>query len=103
MIINIDNNVLILSLINILSFGLGYLIGKLRPISGVSSNSQVYNGSPINRLDGQNKLKISIDDSKFVTEIKTDGLEKKYTDLGDKKVSNENIGNSINKLKNMKG
>ena len=103
MTLNIDNNVLILSIINILSFSLGYILGKLRPISGVSNSSQAYYGSPDNRPNSQVRPKISIDDTKFVTEIKTDGLEKKYNDLGDKKVSNENIGNSINKLKNMKG
>lgn len=103
MIINIDNDVLILSLINILSFFLGYILGKLRPISGVSNSSQAYFGSPGNKLNTNNRTKISIDDTKFVTEIKTEGLEKKYNDLGDKTISNENIGNSISKLKNMKG
>ncbi len=49
------------------------------------------------------KDKIQIDDKKFVTDIKTDNLEKKYKDLGDIKTSNENISSSINKLKNMKG
>jgi hypothetical protein len=103
MIINIDNDVLVLSIINILSFSLGYILGKLRPISGVSNSSQAYFGGPGNQSNTNNKAKISIDDTKFVTEIKTEGLEKKYNNLGDKKVSNENIGNSINKLKNMKG
>jgi hypothetical protein len=46
---------------------------------------------------------ISIDNSKFVVDIKTDQLEKKYEGLGEIKNSQENIGSSINKLKNMKG
>lgn len=45
---------------------------------------------------------VAIDDRKFVIDIKTDNLEKKYDQLGEVKQSNENISNSINKLKNMK-
>ena len=45
---------------------------------------------------------ITIDDTKIVTKINTDNLEKKYNSLGDKKESEENIGESVNKLKNLK-
>ena len=46
---------------------------------------------------------ISIDNTKVVVDIKTEGLEKKYDSLGDVKNTQENISGSINKLKNMKG
>lgn len=46
--------------------------------------------------------KITIDESKYVTDIKTSGMEKKYENLGETKVSEENIESSINKLKNIK-
>lgn len=46
---------------------------------------------------------VSIDETKVVTNISTDNLVKKYDELGDKTVSNDNISSSINKLKNMKG
>jgi hypothetical protein len=53
-----------------------------------------------NKTTGQS---ISIDSSKFVVDIKTDGLEKKYQNLGEIKGTNESIESSVNKLKNMKG
>jgi hypothetical protein len=46
--------------------------------------------------------KVIIDERKFVTDIKTSGMEKKYENLGETKISNENIESSINKLKNLK-
>lgn len=45
---------------------------------------------------------VSIDETKVVTNINTDNLVKKYEELGDKTVSNDNISGSISKLKNMK-
>ena len=44
---------------------------------------------------------VSIDETKVVTNISTDNLVKKYDELGDKTVSNDNISSSINKLKNI--
>jgi hypothetical protein len=61
---------------------------------------------------GQNKLKNShisnqtkftnIDTSKVVVAINTDNLEKKYDNLGDLKQTQDNIHESVNKLKNLK-
>ena len=45
---------------------------------------------------------ISIDDKKYVVAIDTKGIEKKYDTLGETKQSEENILNSVNKLKNIK-
>jgi hypothetical protein len=46
---------------------------------------------------------INIDEKIHITDIKTDGMIKKYENLGEIKNSNENITNSIDKLKRMKG
>lgn len=91
-------------MINFITFSIGYIFGKLtnNTIIGVSNTSQ----KPIGFFDKsqkENKTKISIDDSKFIADITTDNLEKKYTSLGDTKTSTENISSSISKLKNMKG
>jgi hypothetical protein len=45
---------------------------------------------------------VEIDDSKYVTEINTKGLEKKYSSIGEKKESKDDISSSIDKLKNLK-
>lgn len=97
------NNTILLfifSIVIINSFFIGYLVGR-------SSASGVYN-SPQSFFD-KNKQKssveknnLSIDDKKFVTEIKTDNLERKYSSLGDIKTTEDTIDSSVNKLKNLK-
>jgi len=82
-------------------FLIGYFYGK-HQAAGVSNIIK-----PTNFFESvksqENKVgKITIDEAKFVTEIKTDHLEKKYDSLGDIKKSEENINRSIDKLKNMK-
>jgi hypothetical protein len=52
--------------------------------------------------DEKSQNKIIIDDRKFVTDISVDGMEKKYNELGNTKLSNENISESVNKLQNLK-
>jgi len=51
----------------------------------------------------ESNQEISIDDTKVVLKIDTDGMQKKFTDLGKTKKSENDIGSAINKLKNMKG
>lgn len=98
----IDTNIIVVLIILILiinSFVVGYLLGRS------SNNSGVLNTKPQSFFKQQNSLlkdTISIDDKKFVVDIKTEGLEKKYDSLGDIKKSEENISNSVNKLKNLK-
>lgn len=93
--------ILILILINILSFILGFILGKLWSISGVITNN---NNRPKSFLKSSNETveSVSIDEKIYITDIKTDGMVKKYDDLGEVKKSNENITSSINKLKQMK-
>lgn len=99
----IDTNIIVILIILILiinSFVVGYLLGQS------SNNTGVLNSKPQSffkqQQDALSKDTISIDDKKFVVDIKTEGLEKKYDSLGDIKKSEENISNSVNKLKKMK-
>lgn len=98
--INIDNNTIIWLILGIILFILGYIISFLR------CNIGYVNGVPqrMNKIvnNKSNKLNISIDDSKYVTDITTDNLEKKYNNLGDIVQSSDNIESSINKLKDLK-
>jgi hypothetical protein len=79
-------------------FFIGYFLGKQSSV-GVSND---ISNPQRKSVSSNTKHKISIDETKIVTEINTDGLEKKYDQLGETKQSNENIANSINKLKNIK-
>ncbi len=98
------NNELVIGIIVIVlivnSFLLGYFFGHYTYKNGVNNNISFFTKQKENN---QLKSEISIDDKKFVTEIKTDNLEKKYNSLGDIKSTSENISGSVNKLKNLKG
>lgn len=57
-----------------------------------------------NNTNNSNTIsKISIDDTKYVTKINTDNLEKKYDDIASIKHSQDTIESSVNKLKTIKG
>ena len=87
--------------IGVCLFLIGYFMGK-QLNTGVSNT--VINTKPASFFDDikKDKKTVSIDDTKYVVDIKTSGMEKKYDSLGDIKKSEENISDSINKLKNMK-
>jgi len=90
--------VVILILTHIIFFFMGYVLAK------IGQNNGVFNTRPKSFFDQQhNDTKVSIDDKKYVVNISTDGLEKKYAQLGETKESSEKIDSAINKLKNMKG
>jgi hypothetical protein len=78
----------------------GYLLGK------ISSQKTDINSTKINSFFDQQKLpkqnSIDIDNTKFVGDINTQGLEKKYNTLGDIQTTQDNISDSVNKLKNLK-
>ena len=85
----------------VIVFILGLIIGKLW------SNVGVYNNSPISKkpssfFDKEVKKSISIDETKFVGDIKTEGLEKKYANIAEEKTTTSDIQTSIDKLKNLK-
>lgn len=89
----------------ITSFCLGFLLGKLNGIQVVTTTEKEIQVKKYRQKEQpvEEKVNIEIDSRKFVTDIKTDGLEKKYDTLGEVKQSTENIGSSINKLKNLRG
>lgn len=93
--------ILILVFLNFLSILIGYILAK------ITNNFGVYSDRPKSFFDKHSNSnnpisKIEIDSGKFVTEINTSNLEKKYTSMGEEKISTENISESINKLKNIK-
>jgi len=101
--INIDQtSLLVIVLVILCAFGtlIGYILGRINTEKGVYS---IKPKSFFEKDQEKKEDKISINDTKYVIDIKTTGLEKKYSSLGDKKESEENIESSINKLKNMKG
>jgi len=95
--------VLYLSLfLNLVFFILGYIVAKIYHSQhniGSQSNLWVNNRSTNNV---KSATKIAIDESKYVTDINLSGIEKKYDELGDTKVSNDQIASSVDKLKNLK-
>jgi hypothetical protein len=100
-----NNHIIIYILIicNIFSVIIGYILGKITNTSGVYNTSNIKPTSFFEQNKSTKKSTISIDSTTVVTDIKTDNLEKKYSSLGDTKISNENISSSISKLKSMKG
>ena len=82
-------------------FLIGYLCGS-KQTGGVYNTDKSSFFASNNIAKKTTNHSISIDDKKVVTKINTDNLEKKYNSLGDKKESEESIGESVNKLKNLK-
>lgn len=95
-----DIHIIILLVLIFFAFILGLLCGKI-----LTNNSQSNNASQsffTKQKEQTTKQNISIDETKYVIDIKTDNLEKKYDNLGDTKQSKEHISSSIDKLKNLK-
>lgn len=99
----IDSNIIIVLIIIVVinTFFIGYFFGRFTNNNGVSIDKPK---SFFRQQDSKTKEvnTISIDDKKFVVDITTEGLEKKYNSLGDIKTTEENISSSVNKLKNLK-
>lgn len=88
-------------LVAINSLCIGYFVGRsFNSIKDVQDSESFFKKE---KRQKNEKTPVLINESKFVSNIKTDGLEKKYTTLGETQISNDNISSSINKLKNMKG
>jgi cytoskeletal protein RodZ len=99
--INDISTLYILIIINVVIFIIGYLLGK-NHTSFLPQHDKPKSFFDTNTTEN-NKTNISINEKKFVVDIKTNDLEKKYETLGDTKKTQENITNSVNKLKSMKG
>lgn len=91
--------IIILLFLNILSLIIGYILGKINNLSQVDKPVSFFTK---NNEKNNPPTKVEIDDRKYVTEINTKGLEKKYSSIGETKESTENISSSIDKLKNLK-
>lgn len=100
----ITNNftIYLIVLLNLICFILGFLTSKLVVFRGVSYNSQAIIATPGKNQEKLTK-KVSIDDSKYITNIDTNSLERKYTNIAKEISSEENISSSVSKLKQMKG
>jgi heme/copper-type cytochrome/quinol oxidase subunit 1 len=81
------------------TFIVAYLLGKSHTQNSVNNNVKSFFKQQRNE---EKPNEIKIDDKKVVIDIKTEGLEKKYATLGETKVTEDNISNSVNKLKNLK-
>lgn len=90
----------------ILMMAIGYIAGRLTRIERLYQNEVPHNEPKRRRSYTQEREEtqstIEIDDRKFVVDVSTTGIEKKYGELGETKVSDENISSSVNKLKGMK-
>ena len=86
---------------NSLLFAIGFIIGKL------SSNSNTLTNindmvTVKSKKETRNTIDLEIDDTKYVSKISTDGLEKKYDSLGKVNKTKNDTASSVNKLKNLK-
>lgn len=91
----------LLLIVNINSLFIGYLLGRY--VGGGVIHSQPPSFFTKNKDSTTTNNDLSIDNKKIVVNIKTDNLERKFDSLGDVKKTEENISNSVNKLKNLKG
>ena len=99
-----DSLNIILIILNFNSLLIGFILGRYIVNNGVSLNTEKsFFAKQKEQREPKEHSSISIDDKKFVVDIKTDSLEKKYSSLGDIKQTEDNITNSVNKLKNLKG
>jgi F420-0:gamma-glutamyl ligase-like protein len=97
------NNIILIFvfvIVTINSFLIGYIVGRFSG-NGVYNNPQSFFDKNKQKSSIE-KNTLSIDDKKFVTDIKTDDLERKYSSLGDIKTTEDTIDSSVNKLKNLK-
>jgi hypothetical protein len=92
-----SNDIIIIVLI-LNAFFIGYLLGKNRQVVGVTTTSSFFDKNK----SSQKESNIKIDDTKCVLDIQTNNLTKKYDELGEKTLSTDNISGSVNKLKNLK-
>jgi hypothetical protein len=86
----------------VLVFVGGIFIGRMINSNNNDNNSiqsSVFSSKVNNKKE---KPSILIDTKTFVTDIKTEGMEKKFTTMTETKNTSVDISNSISKLKNLK-
>lgn len=86
-------------LVFVLGLGLGFWIGKN------NSQGDVQTPGSFLKSNGMKKQKnsLEIDDTKVVLKIDTQGMEKKFDNITKETSVKNDISNSVNKLKSMKG
>jgi hypothetical protein len=93
---------ILLIISHIITLATGLIMGYI-----LSGNSQNNVGAPASFLKSTKKPllnnDISIDEKKVVLDLSTDGMEKKFEDITRPVSIKNDISNSVNKLKNMKG
>lgn len=95
-------------MLNLIFILIGFLLGKIifinNNLHNINKSQSFFSNQGKNlKSDNENKrFTIDIDNTKVVVPIKTDGLEKKYNNLGNTTTSSENISASIDKLKHLK-
>jgi cytochrome c biogenesis protein ResB len=88
--------------LQILVFVGGVFVGRM--IGNNSDNGQYtsFSSKSNNSNNKKEKPNISIDSKTFVTDIKTEGMEKKFTNMTETTSTSIDISSSVNKLKNLK-
>jgi hypothetical protein len=99
MLIDNTTNILCLIILCVNIFIAGYLIGK----NYTTKNTDAPQSFLKNQKNNTSNKTINIDETKYVGNIKTDNIEKKYNSLGETVQSTDKIDSAVNKLKNMKG
>lgn len=95
---------------NVLFFILGYIIAKLntKNYSNITESGYIFNKQNKKEIE-QNRViqklqQVNIDERKVVIDTDISGLEKKFDDISETTMVNDNIASSINKLSQvMKG
>ena len=82
---------------NIICGSVGYILGMMSNKEEIPKVKSFFT-----KRDDKIEQSIDINDSTYVSEINTKGLEKKYTTLGETQQSTEDISSAVNKLKNIK-
>jgi hypothetical protein len=88
-----------------LSFAVGYIIGSLdsiRKTLKMPEGSTSFVSEIINESKQKSKKKITIDETKYITDVSTDGIESKFNELGVISQSKDDISSAANKLAQLK-
>ena len=98
-------------------FSLGYILAKMNSPKASANTQPIYISSPTQTFESKQTKseaitvsapirkneRIEIDDRKFITEVQTDTLEKKYDDLGKTTVAkDEGLSANVSKLASLK-
>jgi hypothetical protein len=96
-------------------FSLGYILAKMNSPKASANTQPIYISSPNQTIEARTTSevlskppprkieRIEIDDRKFITEMTTDNLEKKYDDLGKTTVAkDEGLSANVSKLASLK-